>query len=31
VFGLHRGEFGFNATYRRSEPFRCVLRGVRHV
>jgi hypothetical protein len=27
AFGLHRGELGFNATYRRSEPFQCVLKA----
>jgi hypothetical protein len=25
--GFHRGEFGFNVTYRRGEPFQCVLKA----
>jgi hypothetical protein len=26
VFGSHRGEFGFDLTYRRTQPFKGVLK-----
>jgi hypothetical protein len=27
VLGFHRGEFGFNVTYRLGEPFECILKA----
>jgi hypothetical protein len=27
VLAVHCGEFGFNVTYRRSEPIQCVLKA----